>query len=868
MSRFKTFIFSIFVLVALGVGIYAYYHLKSNKKPELDALNVLPDNCLVYLNTKNFSELDKKINSQSLIADKLKLFGEINSFCNIIQTFDSLILSDGDVKETIEDNVIHFASYTKKQNWLVAFNIKQLGEQEYVAEHLATILKAIKNKSGVYAFTMQSMSMYFNLNEGVVTISNAPDLIDQSLDKKNVKLFRNPDFIQFKNTLTENSLMSIYVNHQLFEESDGASKLNLSYACNKGFSSGALDIQPSQLKVNGYVKPQEDEIIALFVDQKPQSNREFLAELPQNTCYFKAYGFSSYPELRIGFPLTNTHIKYWMRANERGLYNVEDDFYGNVTSHVVEFETFSPSQKYVFLEVNDTLKAAENLRYMSDSIIRKDSLTLIYRLNDSIEKPLQLFIPLSKNNTNYAVVYDSHIFFGDKPDELMSLISDLKYERLLLNNQSFVSYSNQNFLDKFNYLIYNSPNRTKNINSSFFNFKTNADENPFANFRHLSYTVSNQNNVFKFRFHMMYETENINKEQNVLWTLNLENNSTMPASGFVNHNTGENELVIQDENNILYLINAKGTVLWKKKLTEKILSPFYRVDVYKNNKYQILFNTKNQIHLIDRNGNNVESYPVKLPSEATSNISLFDYENDKEYRVFVACKNNNIYNYNIRGTLQDKFITVKTDEEVNLPVQYVNVGLSDYLVAIDKEGKIYTFSRKGLGRIGLRNRTNVNCSSFYVDASNSVNSTCLVYVDDKNGIINKISFDDKKEIIKLKPNIENASVDFMLVDGNRSMDMIVTKDKIFRAYNLTGNLILEGTSAFDLSETNYYGDESHSVFYSLSADKTELSVFDQIKSRTKTFKATALPLVSNLFKDNKKYMIITNGSQLTCVLVD
>src|SRR5690606_8602915 len=110
----------------------------------------------------------------------------------------------------------------------------------------------------------------------------------------------------------------------------------------------------------------------------------------------------------------------------------------------------------------------------------------------------------------------------------------------------------------------------------------------------------------------------------------------MQPYGFVNHNTKENELIIQDEANILYLINAKGTILWKKQLNEKITSPIYMVDAVKNKKYQMLFSTKHHIHLIDRNGKYLNNYPAKLPAEATSPLSLLDYDNDKDYRLFIA----------------------------------------------------------------------------------------------------------------------------------------------------------------------------------------------------------------------------------------
>jgi hypothetical protein len=334
---------------------------------------------------------------------------------------------------------------------------------------------------------------------------------------------------------------------------------------------------------------------------------------------------------------------------------------------------------------------------------------------------------------------------------------------------------------------------------------------------------------------------------------------------FTNHLTKENELVIQDELNNLYLINAKGNKLWQKKINERILSKIFTVDMFKNNKFQILFNTKSYIHLIDRNGNYVQGYPVKLPSDATSPLSLLDYDTDKNYRLFIACKNKNIYNYSIYGIKQQGFKPITTYNEVNLPLQYVKVGLSDYLVTIDNMGKIYTYSRKGEERIGLKNKTIQNCSAFFVDASNTINSTFLVYVDDKNNLLNKISFADKKEIKKLNTQINDASISFSLIDDNRTMDVLITTANQVLAYDFNGNLIFEKNIDKELSLSDFYSDENNANAFSFSSSLKQLFISDINQQKTKVINASALPVISNLFNDNKKYIIYCNNNFINCI---
>jgi hypothetical protein len=867
MSLIKKIFFSLFIVLAVGFATWAYLNLKNSKKPKVEALSVLPDNCLLYLNTNDFFELNKKINSQSLIADKLKLFGDVNTFCNTINAFDSVFTANSVLSEMIKKNTIHFALYEKNQSWLATFNIKRLGNQELIISALVKLLNAKETKKDIYEFDLNKRAkFYFTLNKGVAIISNTEETLDQSLNTATPKIQNNKQFIEFKNTLEENALLSIYIDHQLYVKSKAASKLNLSEFCNNGFSAGSIDLEPSQLIINGYLKPGDSEIASAFYDQKPQ-RPDFLNLLPNNTSLFKAYGFNSFEKLNksVNKLSSNNNDSYWKLITDTALFNIESEFYQNAESYLVSFETKMPDQNFILLKIKDTVKTSEHLGYMSDSLFYQDSV-IVYKLKTKgLKTPLKLFNTFFNLTTNYATIYNSHLLFSETKSELLEIVAKLVKGNLITQNESFNTYKNQNLSENFNYMVYISPNKNKEEIKTIFNFEIKGERNPFENFKHFSFSISNNTSNFKFRCELMNEAETVNKEQNVLWALTLNASATMPAQTFLNHTTKENELAIQDNNKDLYLINAKGTILWKKKLNEKISSKIFTVDIFKNNKYQLLFSSENYLHLIDRNGNYVQGYPVKLPSASTSELSVIDYDNDKDYRLFIACKNKTIYNYSIFGIKQEKFNPVRTEAEVNLPIQYAKVGLSDYLIAIDKEGKIYTFSRKGEGRIGLKNKTIENCSAFYTDATNNINSTYIIYVDDKNNLLNKISFSDKKVVEKLNTTIESASVKFIQEDDKKTTDIIITKPNAIFAYNLNGNLLFEKVIDSELNETDFYSSESQSLFLSFSRNKQELIIVDQLKQKTKSIQASALPLLSDLFNNNKKYMIVTNGNQINCV---
>ncbi|MBK6522015.1 MAG: hypothetical protein IPG08_06625 [Sphingobacteriaceae bacterium] len=216
--------------------------------------------------------------------------------------------------------------------------------------------------------------------------------------------------------------------------------------------------------------------------------------------------------------------------------------------------------------------------------------------------------------------------------------------------------------------------------------------------------VSDQNGILKFRMQLNYQSPSSENIPNMLWQCALDSGSAQQPHLFVNHLTKENEIVIQDKLKQLYLINSTGKVLWKKKINETVRSKVYTVDIFRNNKYQLLFNTDNYLHLIDRNGKYVDGYPIKLSSPASNAISLIDYEGNKDHRVFIACKNHLVYSYTLYGVRSEGFKPYRTDGLVKLPVKFVRVGESDYLITVDEGGIIHAFSRKGEGRIGFKNR--------------------------------------------------------------------------------------------------------------------------------------------------------------------
>ncbi len=118
-------------------------------------------------------------------------------------------------------------------------------------------------------------------------------------------------------------------------------------------------------------------------------------------------------------------------------------------------------------------------------------------------------------------------------------------------------------------------------------------------------------------------TAQIKEKALTVWESLLDTAVIIKPALVINHNTQEKEIFVQDASHKIYLINSTGRILWEQTLEGPIMSKIAQVDFFKNGKLQYLFNTADKLHLIDRNGNYVERYPVTLrSSRALCSVSI------------------------------------------------------------------------------------------------------------------------------------------------------------------------------------------------------------------------------------------------------
>lgn len=299
---------------------------------------------------------------------------------------------------------------------------------------------------------------------------------------------------------------------------------------------------------------------------------------------------------------------------------------------------------------------------------------------------------------------------------------------------------------------------------------------------------SNEGNMLYYTLFLSTEKFQSDVRPHLLWQTKLDARVSMKPVPVTNHVTGERELLVQDDRHTLYLINDAGRILWKQPIDGAINSEVYQVDMYKNRKLQYLFSTPSKLYLIDRNGNPAGRYPVAFRAECTQGITVFDYDNNRNYRIFAPCADRKVYLYDLAGTLVKGWDSRRADKPIVSRVQHYRVGDKDYIVFADRY-RLYILDRKGKERV-------------QVSAVFDLKDPTDIYQVRKNGLpmlafanaegpVNLVDFSGNVQTVKCGKLSSAAAINAADINGNGAEDYIIADGDRFAVYSSAGNPLYE-----------------------------------------------------------------------------
>ncbi len=826
----------------MAAAIYGFYRTfdRSVAAPSI-ALKAIPQSAALIIETDEAGELWRDLSQTNIMWEELKETDFYFKLDAAAHAIDSLLTRQKDFRKYISDKpmaVSVHVSGARDYNYLLSIQLESETEGDEIIKGLKALFRAKDEISkrtydGVEIYSIIpgifESSISFFVKDDLLVMSMAPILVEEGVRalQQDASVLTNTGFLNVRKTRGRDSRGEVYINYKQLKTIIGqyASDENK----NKAFftqpyadwSALDLNLKTNAVSLNGFVmsKDSSDAWLGAFRSgDAPRMN--VLKFMPSNTAYFAFFGFGNFQKFRERqldiyarsnrkYSIESKRKEYsdlcdcdmnklalsWI-GSQAASFIVEPASENYTQNHFAVFETDNPDKAWEsLLEIekqrSEILDKAAEVETFGDFEIHKLEIGTFYGKVlsegfDGLEDP-------------YFVKMDNAILMASSLNALRNLVQKLSEsengENTLAADKGFMDLGDQ-ISGNSHFVIYSSLSRSPLIYQNILGEKYAKDlaghTDLLRKFQAFVYQVSYYkkdlyyNNVY-FKYNPEYK-----KETNSLWEKQLKANVRSKPYLLKNHYTNALEIFVQDENNRIYLIGNTGKLLWEMEVDGPILSDVNQVDVYRNEKLQILFSTEKTIYLLDRNGNNVESYPIKLPSPATNGITIADYDNSRDYRFFIAVEGGKILSYDVNGKQIEGWDFKDTEGNIVSEVKHIRIKSKDYIFAFNDKGKIHLLNRQGESRHNVEQKMTKPASGQYqFDLKSKIDDSGVYYVD-SDGHAYRQGFNDRFTKVKLT---DQVILDYDFVDLNKdgSLESVILTANAVEGFSLKGDIIFNNS---------------------------------------------------------------------------
>lgn len=781
-----------FAVVVLGL-LLIYLLSRTNTFVEAQAPQAVSEEAILFADNLDYLFFTEEfLNENQVWSELMGSSPAFQDYDSLLRAFSQLVNMRPAFKEMIEKESFSLSIHLMGKSELAAvFYLKATDELSlHDLESELTELcgkNAIVNERKYEAVNLRDVSfgrenavpsLTFGGKDGLLIVSSSSILVEDAIRNLNSRggISHLKGFKKVEETAGKYVHANLYINYhqldQLFYPAIEHSNRNVLSIFSRIAAWGELDVDLNDeaLVFNGmsYSEDSLDQVLNLFTGQS-SVRMEAASKIPSNaSCYLWA-GISD-PALFMA-EMEAYYQKQGrlqeLRSEDKRLTRIIEvspikDIMEIMKDELAWFKMAASGSgkeyEVVAIEVKSRSEAISRLsswilNYAANKEIDHSRLISKYELDGQISYDIYHLPELmyeglfpGKFIKPYFAFYDQYIFFSDSKEAISRTIYQNVLHKTLDNESSYDQVSNY-LSSKSNLSVYIRPDRLLESISGMLTgdagSQVKALESFFRKIPGVLIQYVSEGDMYYTNITLKF-TSQIKERSMTEWESMLDSAALIKPALVINHNTSEKEIMVQDAAHSLYLINGTGRVLWKVRLDGKIMSEIMQIDYYKNGKLQYMFNTASGIHLIDRNGNYVERYPIKFRSDATNGITLFDYDNRKEYRIFVACSDRKVYVYDIEGNIIPGWNFGRSEGTVRKPIQHFRLKEKDYIVFSDPI-RAYILDRRGRERIKQKELAAVSENNlFYLDMNLAGNKPRMITTDTSGNVIG-IDFDGNLE---------------------------------------------------------------------------------------------------------------------------
>ena len=724
---------------------------KENSKKNT-ALEAIPIDAAMIIETKNLAQSLKKISKNNLwnLLAKESFMGDSQKIILSIDSTLSPFVSDLSSINPVFISIHSTGSLSF--NWMAMTDTKNQEQKLKILEMGLNSFGSIKShpysKAIVLEVLIEKKLFFYTIHNGLLILSPAKVLIEDAIRQLKTKnnLNRDASFQELYQSSNKKEDFNLYLKCKNFD------KISTTLLQKPSLLGGHAswiqwDIEPtnegvlfSGLAISHDSLAQE----LLFFKGNEGQNLKAPEVLPKNTAFFCSWSFENFEQYQRKKirALELLHQKKKYELHLKGLdSSIQKEFINWIDSEFCYFisENGNKTSPGITLDLKQSSLVEEYLASYADSVFE-------YRSEPIFKWETLKYFAYIGNYTNtsdlkFACVLKEQLILCADQGMLKNLINDFKSENSLSYSIDFQNCMNE-IENKANltYYIQNIEGlkwATRHLNGHAAEFVNQNIEalKPISAFA-LQFNLNTKDCYSSAYLHFnsaeKEETKNI-------WTVQLDAPLRSEINLVRNHYTKKWELAVQDELLNLYLISSQGEIIWKRKLEEGILGEIKQIDLYKNKKFQMIFNTTNKVFLVDRNGRDVLKFPIMLDEPTKLPISLFDYEKNKNYRILVS-SGKKYFMYNKFGEKIKGWKLSRTLSPAIHPAEHYVIGGRDYIIMAEENGTLHILNRKGESRIQISEKIEFSQNTIQVIQGKTTETSMMVTID-KNGAQKNILFD-------------------------------------------------------------------------------------------------------------------------------
>jgi len=836
-GRWKIFIWAVLSVILLTVGYFGWRYYRYFSRLPVHPMHAVTGNSLFFAEFPDAGLSHRKLLDTPLWKSLLDIKA-LARFSQQFNTIDSLLrASEHGISATMRPSML--SVNLGIDGSVVPVYIMSLppGDQEKLVSSF------IRRVNGIQSIVMQT-----DYRNTVINMVNIPSvekffhylvyrgLFIGSFDEEQLKLTvdhllggraisKDTDFQRISQTAGKNVDANIYIRYKnlgvLAERFASSKSLRLMKELRRFGKLGEVDlvIHDSGWLFNGYsvAENRGDQLLDCFM-QEPQTIR-IPAVLPENTAFLSHFGVGKFEKFFADFLMFRHDSTECLGILALLKRNFDISPYDDLISWIgnefaiagIESPTEETADLVVVIHTLDALKARLSLDEVAKKLNARQNLKPFsirhgdYVIGKINYPPLAevLFGHLfSGLRENYFVLIKDYVILANNP-EVLKKLTDLYYiSKTLEEDYNYRMFSN-NIADKSNIYIYGKipsaiiAGSGQLITGPFYDWIVD-NEAILSGFEGIAIQFSFVNQMFYTNGYLKFNPA-FREPSPFAWRFDLEQQVVGIPVLPRNPQTGKRNVLVFDALNNLTLADHHGRIQWTIPVPEPVASNVHLIDYSGNGETQFLFNTAGYIHLIAMNGHYVDGFPVKLVRNATNGISVFDYNNDGEYRLVIGLDDNRTYNFDKSGREVVGFTKIQSRTKVVKPVQHLVADGKDYFFVTDVNGEVIITNRRGEDRISLEKRLEKAVNSvFYVNQTNNMGLFLttdqkgnLVYLDASGKITRSVFKDFSAGHFFLYEDFDGDGYhDFIFIDG-KDISVFNRFKKVFFKYELPEKVVTE-----------------------------------------------------------------------------